>query len=109
MFGRLYFCNPYRSAGKDVKELYFKYQLTDTAVDRIVRTLKRTPRGGELTWQVDVPPAVIVEVDPHDLEELLGNILDNAVKWARSTISVRVCRDAAGAGCPMTLQPHWPT
>lgn len=67
-----------------------------TAVDRIVRTLKRTPRGGDLAWQVDVPPAVTVEVDPHDLEELLGNILDNAVKWARSTISVRVCRDAAG-------------
>lgn len=66
------------------------------AVNRIVRTLKRTPKGADLAWQVDVPPAVTVEVDPHDLEELLGNILDNAVKWARSTISVRVCRDAAG-------------
>lgn len=65
------------------------------AVDRIVRTLKRTPRGGALDWHVNVPPAVTVEVDPHDLEELLGNILDNAVKWARSTITVILCGDEA--------------
>ncbi|SSC71138.1 unnamed protein product [Ciceribacter sp. T2.26MG-112.2] len=64
-----------------------------TALDRIVRTLKRTPKGADLAWQVDVPPAVTVEVDPHDLEELLGNILDNAVKWARSTITVSLHRD----------------
>ncbi|GEO84063.1 MULTISPECIES: sensor histidine kinase [Alphaproteobacteria] len=60
------------------------------AVDRIVRTLRRTPKGEELVWTVDVPPDVTVEVDPHDLEELLGNILDNAVKWARSNINVTV-------------------
>ena len=63
-----------------------------TAVDRIVRTLKRTPRGGDLAWKVDVAPDVTVEVDPHDLEELLGNILDNAVKWSRSTIEVTLER-----------------
>ncbi|MBW8299870.1 MAG: HAMP domain-containing histidine kinase [Hydrogenophaga sp.] len=63
-----------------------------TAVDRIVRTLKRTPKGGDLAWRVDVAPGVTVEVDPHDLEELLGNILDNAVKWSRSMIGVTLDR-----------------
>ncbi len=65
-----------------------------TAVDRIVRTLKRTPRGGALAWNVDVPPDIVVGVDPHDLEELVGNILDNAVKWSRTAIGVSAERDA---------------
>ena len=66
-----------------------------TAVDRIVRTLKRTPRGGALAWDVDVAPDMIVGVDPHDLEELLGNILDNAVKWSRTTIRVSAEHDGS--------------
>ena len=59
-----------------------------TAVDRIVRTLKRTPRGEELAWTVEVPPGVVVGVDPNDLEELLGNVIDNAVKWSHSAIGI---------------------
>ncbi len=66
-----------------------------TAVDRIVRTLKRTPRGGALAWSINVAPGMIVGVDPHDLEELLGNILDNAVKWGRTTIRVSAERDGS--------------
>lgn len=64
-----------------------------TAVDRIVRTLKRTPRGGALAWSVDVAPGMVVGVDPHDLDELLGNILDNAVKWSRTVIGVSAGRE----------------
>lgn len=64
-----------------------------TAVDRIVRTLKRTPRGGVLAWSVDVAPGMVVGVDPHDLDELLGNILDNAVKWSRTAIGVSAERE----------------
>lgn len=64
-----------------------------TAVDRIVRTLKRTPRGGVLAWSVDVAPGMVVGVDPHDLDELLGNILDNAVKWSRTAIGVSAGRE----------------
>lgn len=77
-----------------------------TAVDRIVRTLKRTPRGGELAWRVDVAPNVTVEVDPHDLEELLGNILDNAVKWSRSMISVTI--DFAGTRPRLMIEDDGP-
>lgn len=58
----------------------------------IVKTLKRTPRGEGLDWLINVPPDVVVPVDPNDLQELLGSILDNAVKWSRS--SIRVAMDA---------------
>ncbi|MNT47770.1 Sensor protein PhoQ [compost metagenome] len=77
-----------------------------TAVDRIVRTLKRTPKGGDLAWQVDVATDVTVEVDPHDLEELLGNILDNAVKWSRTMIAVTL--DRAGAKPRLLIEDDGP-
>ncbi|MCJ7993660.1 HAMP domain-containing histidine kinase [Rhizobium cremeum] len=54
----------------------------------IVRTLKRTPRGEALDWNIAVAPGIAVGVDPLDLQEMLGNILDNAVKWGRSRIRV---------------------
>ena len=58
-------------------------------VERIVRTLKRTPRGEYLDWQVTVATNTPVPLDQQDLEEMLGNVIDNAVKWARSSILIQ--------------------
>lgn len=63
-----------------------------TSLGIIVRTLKRTPRGEALAWNIEVPTGIEVGVDPLDLQEMLGNILDNAVKWSRSTIRVQAGR-----------------
>ena len=57
-------------------------------VERVVHTLQRTPRGGELGWRIDIPGALQVAVDAHDLTEMLGNLLDNACKWADAKVSV---------------------
>ncbi|UJW74426.1 sensor histidine kinase [Rhizobium sp. SL42] len=62
------------------------------AVDLIVKTLRRTPRGERLNWHIAVPPDLAVGVDPHDLQELLGNILDNSVKWSKTEISIEANR-----------------
>jgi signal transduction histidine kinase len=61
------------------------------AVNRIVRTLKRTPRGAGLEWSVEAPDGADAAILPEDLTELLGNILENATKWASAAISVSVC------------------
>lgn len=54
--------------------------------DRIVRTLQRSPKGETLRWEVEVVDRAIAAVDPQDLAELLGNLLENAVKWARQRV-----------------------
>jgi signal transduction histidine kinase len=41
-----------------------------------------------LTLAVDVPADLTVRVPAEDLEEMLGNLLDNACKWAASRVVV---------------------
>ena len=61
---------------------------------RLVQTLERTPRGGRLEWSIEVGVTLEVAVDADDLAELLGNILDNAAKWAREMVSIEAAVEA---------------
>ncbi len=67
-------------------------------VQRIVRVLQKLKPETRLT--LALPAADIVFAgEREDLEELLGNLLDNALKWAKSTVAVSVTpagKDAAG-------------
>lgn len=67
------------------------------AVNRVVGTLKRTPAGEPLAWRIELPDRVFVAMRDDDLTELLGNLLDNAGKWAAT--SVRVSATDGDAVC----------
>jgi signal transduction histidine kinase len=58
----------------------------------IIRTLKHTAQGEQLSWQADIPEDLLLPIDPHDLRELMGNLLENASKWARETVKVSAFR-----------------
>lgn len=58
------------------------------AVEKVVAALKRAPRGQTLIWSVDVAAGDSVPIESGDLAELLGNLLDNARKWAKSRIRI---------------------
>jgi signal transduction histidine kinase len=58
--------------------------------ESLVRALERLYRDKDLSYVVDCPPGARFEGERHDLEEMLGNLLDNASKWARSKVSVAV-------------------
>lgn len=60
----------------------------DRIIGQIVRTLKRTPEGEALAWQVEIGEPADVPLDPHDLRELIGNIVENAVKWAKGEVTI---------------------
>lgn len=61
--------------------------LADVA-GKLVRLIKRLDRGNGLAWTVSIPAGAHVRMDPVDLGEVLGNLIDNARKWARSTVQV---------------------
>ncbi len=55
---------------------------------QIIKILQRTPKGEKIHWQLSIPQNLFVSVDQEDLRELIGNILENALKWSQSFISV---------------------
>lgn len=48
---------------------------------QVVRIMQRTPEGEALEWTLDTAGPAEVPLDPHDLRELIGNIVKNATKW----------------------------
>ena len=59
-------------------------------IHRLLRTLQRTPEGARLDWQLVAPAQARAAVIQDDLLELLGNLLENAAKWARTEVDIRV-------------------
>ncbi|HSA83065.1 MAG TPA: sensor histidine kinase, partial [Geminicoccaceae bacterium] len=58
------------------------------------RTLLKIHAGRQLTIEVACPPELAFRGARQDLEEMLGNLLDNACKWAAQKVQVRVERTA---------------
>lgn len=58
------------------------------ALDGLSRTLQRLHASRRLGIDVDVPPTLAVLAQREDVEEIFGNILDNACKWARTRVVV---------------------
>jgi signal transduction histidine kinase len=57
-------------------------------VRRVAGALAKTPAGERIAWTVEVPADIRIAVDAEDLYEALGNLVDNAVKWANGTVAV---------------------
>ena len=55
---------------------------------RIVNALSRLPDAERLSWDINIDDAFALPFDEDDLTEILGNLLDNARKWARHRIIV---------------------
>ncbi|CAO4181984.1 histidine kinase [Methylorubrum aminovorans] len=58
------------------------------ALEKIVGALKRLPEGEALRWEIAVADGLAFPGDEGDLTEILGNLLDNARKWAHRRIRV---------------------
>ncbi|MBS0235335.1 MAG: HAMP domain-containing histidine kinase [Proteobacteria bacterium] len=66
------------------------------SVEQIVRVVARTPRGQDLSWQVEVPADLTARIDAIDLAEALGNLLDNAARHANKKVSVTARAEMQG-------------
>jgi len=79
------------------------------SVHGLVRTVTRIYADRGLTITADVPDTHVVRVQREDLDEMLGNLLDNACKWARHRVHasvtssnnlVQIMVDDDGGGVP---------
>jgi len=67
------------------------------AVEGLARTMLRIYAARSLAIDLDVSPVHSVRSQREDLEEMLGNLLDNACKWAKSKVRIE-SRQEDGAG-----------
>jgi signal transduction histidine kinase len=58
-------------------------------VEAIGRTLQRIHQDRNLTLAMDCPAGLKFRGERQDLEEMVGNLMDNAFKWAASAITVK--------------------
>jgi signal transduction histidine kinase len=83
---------------------------------KVVRVLERLPDSRTLGWECEVSKDARFPGEEGDLTEILGNLLDNARKWANSQIRLtatiqngvlRLQIDDDGPGLPTDLAPRF--
>ena len=62
------------------------------SADGLGRTLSRLHSTRGLRIAVLADPELRVRVQPEDLDEMLGNLMDNACKWTRTQVTVSAAR-----------------
>jgi signal transduction histidine kinase len=69
--------------------------VTDVApvVHAIARTMEKTNRDKDLRLRVDTPEDAQFRGEQQDLEEMVGNLVDNACKWAQSRVAIEVLKE----------------
>lgn len=66
------------------------------AVDGIARVMNKLFAVDQKSVTVDISTNLYVRTEQQDLEEILGNLLDNACKWAASNVRIHALGDADG-------------
>ncbi len=66
-------------------------------VTALARTMEKLHRARDIAIAVDVPRHAHFRGEQQDLEEMLGNLVDNACKWAQSRVAIEVVADRPAA------------
>jgi signal transduction histidine kinase len=61
----------------------------------VVAVVRRTPQGERLTFEIAIADDLVAPIDEGDLSEILGNLVENAARFATSRVRVSAARDAA--------------
>ena len=62
----------------------------EPVIGRLMRAMERIHDDKGLDLSADIPDNARFKGEQQDLEEIVGNLLDNACKWARSNVSLSV-------------------
>jgi signal transduction histidine kinase len=72
--------------------------LTDVppVVSALARTMEKLYRERDIAIAVDLPDHAFFRGEQQDLEEMIGNLVDNGCKWAQSRVAIEVVAEHAG-------------
>jgi len=73
------------------------------SAEGLARTLLRLHADRGLAIHVAVAPGHTVRSEREDLDEMLGNLLDNACKWARSEVAIASTSTSAPGGTVIVI------
>jgi signal transduction histidine kinase len=73
---------------------------------KLILVLERTEKGMRLDYDVDIPEPLRLAVSAENLSEVLGPLLENAVRFARR--QVRVSGEATNASIVLTVEDDGP-
>src|ERR1700722_10754846 len=65
-------------------------------VTALARSMEKLHRERDIAIDVDVPAHARFRGEQQDLEEMVGNLVDNACKWAQSRVAIEVVADRSG-------------
>ena len=66
------------------------------SIDRFARTFGKMAEREGKALAVTCEPGLVIRMDAQDIEEVLGNLLDNALKWSRSKLALTAAKRAGG-------------
>lgn len=72
----------------------------------LARVMVRVHADKEIDLDIDAPAGLRARAEAEDLEELAGNLIDNAFKWART--AVRISARRAGGGLEIIVEDDGP-
>ena len=67
-------------------------------VTALARPMEKLYRARDIAIDVDVPKDTRFRGEQQDLEEMIGNLVDNSCKWAQSRVAIEVLADQPAAG-----------
>lgn len=60
----------------------------DVTLEKLIRAFSRIHGGHGIRFAADVPAGLIFRGERQDLEEIVGNLADNAGKWAKAEVRI---------------------
>lgn len=73
----------------------------EPVIASFIRAFEKIYREQDIRFTADIQTALRFRGEKQDLEEMIGNLMDNAGKWANTRVQVTVVRDEPVAAMPM--------
>ena len=70
----------------------------EPVIARLVRAMSRIHEDRGLRLSFDIPAKILFKGEQQDLEEIVGNLVDNACKWGRSSVTITLGGRREGNG-----------